>query len=168
MLFRSGEVMEIVDRVTVMKDGRTVGEIDRAELSRERLIEAITGKSVDHVSVRTDGIRTNEAPVLSVRGLSGGPLKNVSLDLRRGEILGLGGLVGSGRTSLLLNIFGQLAPTAGTIELEGSQVTFKSPADAIRRGVALIPEDRRSTGIYPMRTIRENTVLAHQIGRAHV
>ena len=158
---RLGEVMEIVDRVTVMKDGRTVGEIDRAELSRERLIEAITGKSVDHVSVRTDGIRTNEAPVLSVRGLSGGPLKNVSLDLRRGEILGLGGLVGSGRTSLLLNIFGQLAPTAGTIELEGSQVTFKSPADAIRRGVALIPEDRRSTGIYPMRTIRENTVLAH-------
>lgn len=158
---RLGEVLDITDRVTVMKDGETVGEIDRSDLTRDRLIEAITGKSVDNVRVTTRTARTDVAPVLSVNGLEGGPLKDVSLEVRPGEILGLGGLVGSGRTSILLNIFGQLKPTAGTIVLSGRNVSFRSPADAIRNGLALIPEDRRSTGIYPMRTIRENTVLAH-------
>lgn len=166
---RLGEVLDITDRVTVMKDGETVGEIDRDELTRDRLIEAITGKSVDNVRVTTRNARTDVAPVLSVTGLGGGPLKDVSLEVRPGEILGLGGLVGSGRTSILLNIFGQLKPTAGTIVLSGREVSFRSPADAIRNGLALIPEDRRSTGIYPMRTIRENTVLAHlQQFRRHV
>ena len=158
---RLGEVLEITDRVTVMKDGETVGEIDRSDLTRDRLIEAITGKSVDNVKVTTRTASTEAAPVLAVKGLEGGPLKDVSFDVRPGEILGLGGLVGSGRTSILLNIFGQLKPTAGTITLGGRQVSFRSPADAIRNGLALIPEDRRTTGIYPMRTIRENTVLAH-------
>ncbi|MFZ9698038.1 MAG: sugar ABC transporter ATP-binding protein [Ilumatobacteraceae bacterium] len=158
---RLGEVLEITDRVTVMKDGETVGEIERSELTRDRLIEAITGKSVDNVRVTTRNARTDVAPVLSVTGLEGGPLKDVSFEVQPGEILGLGGLVGSGRTSILLNIFGQLTPTAGTIVLSGREVSFRSPADAIRNGLALIPEDRRSTGIYPMRTIRENTVLAH-------
>ena len=158
---RLGEVMEIVDRVTVMKDGETVGELERGELSREKLIEAITGKSVDNVKVTTGKLRADARPVLSVKGLSGGPLSNVSFDLMAGEILGLGGLVGSGRTSLLLTLFGQFPPSAGTILLDGREVKFRSPADAIRHGLALIPEDRRSTGIYPMRTIRENTVLAH-------
>jgi len=158
---RLGEVLEITDRVTVMKDGLTVGEIERHDLTRDRLIEAITGKSVDNVRVTTRNARTDVAPVLSVKGLEGGPLKDVSFEVRPGEILGLGGLVGSGRTSILLNVFGQLKPTAGTIVLAGREVSFRSPADAIRNGLALIPEDRRSTGIYPMRTIRENTVLAH-------
>jgi ribose transport system ATP-binding protein len=158
---RLGEVLEITDRVTVMKDGETVGEIERRDLTRDRLIEAITGKSVDNVKVTTSTARTEAPPVLSVKGLEGGPLKDVSFAVRPGEILGLGGLVGSGRTSILLNIFGQLKPTAGTITLSGKEVSFRSPADAIRNGLALIPEDRRSTGIYPMRTIRENTVLAH-------
>jgi len=158
---RLGEVLEIADRVTVMKDGETVSEIERNDLTRGRLIEAITGKPVDHVKVTTRVARTDAGPLLSVKGLEGGPLRDVSFDVKPGEILGLGGLVGSGRTSILLNIFGQLRPTAGTIILDGRSVSFRSPADAIRNGLALIPEDRRSTGIYPMRTIRENTVLAH-------
>jgi ABC-type sugar transport system ATPase subunit len=158
---RLGEVMEIVDRVTVMKDGETVGEMERHGLTRDSLIEAITGKSVDNVRVTTSTPRGPSTPVLSVQNLSGGPLTGVNFDLMAGEILGLGGLVGSGRTSLLLTLFGQFQPASGTILLNGKAVRFRSPADAIRNGLALIPEDRRSTGIYPMRTIRENTVLAH-------
>jgi ribose transport system ATP-binding protein len=127
---RLGEVLEITDRVTVMKDGETVGEIERRDLTRDRLIEAITGKSVDNVKVTTSTARTEAPPVLSVKGLEGGPLKDVSFAVRPGEILGLGGLVGSGRTSILLNIFGQLKPTAGTITLSGKEVSFRSPADA--------------------------------------
>jgi ABC-type sugar transport system ATPase subunit len=158
---RLGEVLEIVDRVTVMKDGETVSELPREGLTREVLIEAITGKASEAVSVRTTEVLESTTPILQVENLCGGPLNNVSFEVARGEIVGLGGLVGSGRTSLLLTLFGQFQPTSGTIRLDGENIVFKSPASAIRSGLALIPEDRRSTGIYPQRTIRENTVLAH-------
>jgi len=158
---RLGEVLEIVDRVTVMKDGETVVELSSNGLTKNMLIETITGKSVESVNVKTTGVNESASPILQVENLCGGPLKDISFSLARGEILGLGGLVGSGRTSVLLNLFGQFRPTSGTIRVDGEQVNFASPASAIRKGLALIPEDRRSTGIYPLRTVRENTVLAH-------
>jgi ABC-type sugar transport system ATPase subunit len=158
---RLAEVLEIVDRVTVMKDSETVAELPRTGLTKDILIEAITGKSSEASAASSLPTLSQEQAVLEVENLSGGPLVDISFSLRPGEILGLGGLVGSGRTSLLLTLFGHHPPTSGQIKVKDKLVTFRSPADGIRNGLALIPEDRRSTGIYPLRTIRENTVLAH-------
>jgi ribose transport system ATP-binding protein len=103
-----------------------------------------------------------DAPViLQAMGLCGGPLRDIDLELRAGEILGIAGLVGSGRTSLLQQLFGVHRPTAGAIRYEGREVTIKSPADAIKLGMAMIPEERRSEGLLLLRSVRENAVLAH-------
>jgi ABC-type sugar transport system ATPase subunit len=99
--------------------------------------------------------------VLEVRGLSGGAIKNVDLDVRAGEIVGIGGLVGSGRSSLLSMIFGASPIVAGTITLDGVPIHLKSPRHAVHLGIGLIPENRREQGLLMSRSIRENTVLPH-------
>ncbi|MFN3216146.1 MAG: sugar ABC transporter ATP-binding protein [Acidimicrobiales bacterium] len=158
---RLGEIMRLSDRVTVMKDGRTVATHDIGELDRTKLIGHIIGEEAGEiVPVETEPV-TDDHVVLAVEGLEGGPLQDVSFSVRRGEILGIGGLVGAGRTSVLMNLFGQLKPTGGTIRLDGAEMTFRSPADAIKAGIALIPEDRRGQGLVPKRTVRENVVLTH-------
>jgi ABC-type sugar transport system ATPase subunit len=158
---RLGEIMRLADAVTVMKDGRTVSRHEIEALDRGQLVSAIIGREAgelvpfDTVAAGTDQV------VLEVDGLSGGPLVDIAFQLHAGEILGIGGLVGSGRTSLLMTIFGHHRPTSGRMLIDGSEVRFRSPADAIRRGFALIPEERRAQGLIGRRTVRENVVLAH-------
>lgn len=158
---RLGEILRIADAVTVMKDGRTVGRHDIDELDRTKLVSAIIGREAGELEPIEECPPPQERVVLEVKGLCGGPLRDVSFELRAGEILGIGGLVGSGRTSLLTNIFGHHRPSSGEILIEGDRRDFRSPADAIKAGLALIPEERRAQGMVSRRTVRENVVLAH-------
>jgi ABC-type sugar transport system ATPase subunit len=158
---RLSEVLAICDRVTVMKDGRTVGTHPVHGLAREQLVRLIVGEM--HVEV--DGSQPVAASrgevILRAEGISGGPLKGVSLDIRAGEVLGIAGLVGSGRSSLVRTLFGAERPSAGNIELDGKRLRLRHPASAIKAGIAMIPEERRVEGLLMLRSIRENTVLAH-------
>ncbi len=158
---RLGEILRIADTVTVMKDGCTVGRHAISTLDRTRLISAIIGREAGAIEPLGEPAAPRDDVVLEARGLSGGPLQDVDLTLRAGEILGIGGLVGSGRTSLLLTLFGHHKPAGGELLVDGKPVRFRSPADAIRAGFALIPEERRTQGLLPRRSIRENVVLAH-------
>lgn len=158
---RLGEILELADAVTVMKDGRTVGRHDIADLDRTSLVSAIIGREAGELEPLEEPAQPHDEVILAVDGLSGGPLREISFSVRAGEIVGIGGLVGSGRTSLMLNLFGHLRPTTGQVRINGEPVRFRSPADAIKAGMALIPEDRRAQGLLTQRTVRENVVLAH-------
>ncbi|MEO6123504.1 MAG: sugar ABC transporter ATP-binding protein [Ilumatobacteraceae bacterium] len=158
---RLGEIMRVADAVTVMKDGRTVGRHLIGTLDRTKLASAIIGREASGIERDMELAAPRDEVVLSARGLTGGPLVDVNFDLRAGEILGIGGLVGSGRTSLLTTLFGHLRPASGTISIDGRKVNFRSPADAIKAGLALIPEERRQQGLIGRRTVRENVVLTH-------
>ena len=158
---RLGEILELADSVTVMKDGRTVGRHDIAELDRSSLVSAIIGREAGELEPLEEPATPHDEVFLEVEGLSGGPLHDISFSVRAGEIVGIGGLVGSGRTSLMMNLFGHLQPSAGEVRINGDPVRFRSPADAIRAGLALIPEERRGQGLLTQRTVRENVVLTH-------
>ena len=156
------EVLEVSDRITVMKDGRSVGTHDNIGMNRSQLVSLIVGEEMGDTTLQAPSPIEPDAPViLQATGLCGGPLRDIDLELRAGEILGIAGLVGSGRTSLLQQLFGVHRPTAGAIRYEGREVTIKSPADAIKLGMAMIPEERRSEGLLLLRSVRENAVLAH-------
>lgn len=158
---RLGEILHLAQAVTVMKDGRTVGRHDIAELNRDRLVAAIIGREAGDLEPLDEPADPHDDVVLEVENLRGGPLRDVTFSVRAGEIVGIGGLVGSGRTSLMMNLFGALKPTGGTIRVRGEEVHFKSPADAIKAGFALIPEERRAQGLLTQRSVRENVVLTH-------
>ncbi len=156
---RLEEIFAIADRVTVLKDGRLAGHWPIAEVTMQRLVRAMTGRDLGVVTGREGDAA---APVrLAVRNLSRkGAFADVSLSLRAGEIVGIAGLVGSGRTELLRAIFGADQPDAGTIEVDGQPARFRSPAQALRRGLGLLPEDRKTQGLLLDRALRENVSLA--------
>lgn len=158
---RLGEILHLAQSVTVMKDGRTVGRHEIADLDRAKLVAAIIGREAGDADALEEPATPHDDVLLDIEGLCGGPLRDISFSVRAGEILGIGGLVGSGRTSLMMNIFGHLRPTAGVIRVAGHEVSFRSPADAIKAGFALIPEERRSQGLLAQRSVRENIVLTH-------
>jgi len=143
---RLEELFVIADRVTVMKDGEVRGTFGVKEISRDRLIDLMAG----HV-LRAEaqaGSRPGDS-ILTVRDLVLPPrVKGVSFDLRRGEVLGMFGLVGSGRTDIAHALFGLVHPTEGTIAFEGREAFFSDPADALRRGIAYLPEDRKAQGLF--------------------
>ncbi|MGH6942716.1 MAG: sugar ABC transporter ATP-binding protein, partial [Geminicoccaceae bacterium] len=156
---RLEEVFELADRVTVLRDGQYVGTRRVAETSEDSLITMMVGRTIDALFPKLEA--EIGRPVLEVRNLEGEPLfRDVSLELRTGEIVGLAGLVGSGRSELAQAIFGIRPPDAGEILLDGRPVRIGSPAQARRLGIAYIPEDRGTQGlIRPMR-LRENVSLA--------
>jgi len=156
---RIDEVFDIADTITVVRDGRHVVTRPATELSREELIEAMVGRPL------TSEYPKRSAEMGSVRlridGLSRhGAIEPISFHVRAGEILGITGLVGSGRTELLRLIFGADVADAGIIELHGQTLTVKSPRDAIRAGLCLLTEDRKSEGLIPGRSVQENFSLA--------
>jgi len=163
---RIDEVMELADRVTVLRDGRRVLAANIGELTRSGIISAMVGRDMatSHRSTVTNG-----ATVLSVRGLTldtlgvhgwNRVLHGVSFDLRRGEILGIGGLLGSGRTEILEAIFGAAQGwRSGEIAIDGAVEEINSPADAYRLGLALVTEDRKTRGLHLAASIRSNVAL---------
>ena len=156
---RLAEVLDVCSRVTVMRDGRYVGTFPTDGMTQTRLTELMTGHTFDYAVRRRD--LSAQPVVLSVEALSRAPdYVDVSLAIRRGEILGLTGRLGSGRTELALSLFGMTAPTSGTVSLEGRAVRFGSNRDAIRAGVAYVSEDRLQLGLVQPQSIADNTVMA--------
>jgi simple sugar transport system ATP-binding protein len=140
---RLDEVMDIAERVTVMRDGRNFGTYPVSELDRRRLGELITGQ-VFESSVKAP-FSSKDAPALEVRGLTcTGQYTDINFELRPGEILGLTGRMGSGRTELALSLFGMNPPDSGEIRVKGKPVHFHNNRDAIRQGIAYVSEDRLS------------------------
>jgi rhamnose transport system ATP-binding protein len=153
------EVFELADRVTVLRDGRYVGTRDVAGTREDELIAMMVGRTLDALFPKTAA--EIGPPVLEVRGLSGRPhLRDISLTLRRGEIVGLAGLVGSGRSELAQAVFGVAPPDAGEIRLDGRPARIRDPRDAIRHGIAYVPEDRGQQGLVRPMRLRENVSLA--------
>jgi ribose transport system ATP-binding protein len=152
------EIFEITDRVTVLRDGKLVRTLPVAEVTRQSVILMMIGRNIDE---RARPPASGEASeVLSVTALRrGADLDGVSLTVRTGEIVGVAGLVGSGRTELLRAIFGADCVDAGEMRLDGERYAPKSPIDAIKAGVAFVPEDRKREGLVTGFTISENLSL---------
>ncbi len=152
---RVEEIFEIADRVMVLRDGEHVATEDTGSIERERLIELMVGRTIDAEFPARSVTLGDE--ILRVEGLCRGEnVRNVSFSVRRGEIVGVAGLVGAGRTETVRLIFGADRPTAGAIYLDGIPVTISGPRDAIQRGICLLTEDRRAHGLILNLSAREN------------
>lgn len=156
------EIFEIADEVTIMRDGKVVGTWDTKELTEDKIISKMVGREMtNRFPIRNS--KPGEV-ILKVENLTS-PLpksfKNVSFELRKGEILGIGGLVGSQRTELVEALFGLRSIASGRIFIKGKEVIIRSPIDAKKHGMALLTEERRSTGIFPDLNILENTTIAN-------
>jgi ABC-type sugar transport system ATPase subunit len=152
---RLDEVFTIADRVTVLRDGRNVGERPIDRITRDEMIELMVGRELkDEFPPRS---RTPGPPRLEVRGLRrGSAVRDVSFAVRRGEILALTGLVGAGRTEAVRLIFGADPREAGEIRLDGKVLAIRSPQDAISAGIGLLTEDRKLQGLVLGHSVREN------------
>jgi simple sugar transport system ATP-binding protein len=155
---RLDEVLEIAERVTVLRDGAKVGTFAAATIDGRKLSHLMTGKAFEYQLQARD-----VAPgpiVLEVRGLGrDGDYEAVSLQLRAGEVVGLTGLLGSGRTELALSLFGMNPPDRGTIALDGRRIALNTNADAIHRGIAYVSEDRLTLGLILDQSITANVTL---------
>ena len=162
---RLEEAMQICDRVSVLRDGRLAGARPRDGLTIDAVIGLMVGRAASGLYRRPERRHAAGALRLSVRGLStaagdrrlrGTPLHSIDLDVRAGEILGLAGLVGAGRTELARAIFGADPIMAGRIEVDGQPVNIRSPRDAIAAGIGLVPEDRKRQALFLQLAIRPN------------
>jgi ribose transport system ATP-binding protein len=184
---RLNEIARIADRVTVMRDGSTLGTWPVAEMPQNRMIALMVGRALDSSFPARRGTATctvaastvaanpvaarkgttggkSEAvvpPLLEVRDLRGGRVRGVSFTLHAGEVLGLAGLVGAGRTEVARLIFGADHPESGLIVIDGRPVAIRSPRDAIRRGICLLTEDRKGQGLVLGLSARDNFSLAN-------
>ena len=158
---RLDEILRLCHRVTAFRDGRSVAEINKTDLTRAALVEAIVGRAVERVTKPADPPPAG-AVALSVRGLGRHPRVNgVDFDLRRGEVLGIGGLVGAGRTELVRLIYGADRTDTGTMQLDGQPFAPRSPAEAVRKGLGLVPEERRAEGLLLTKSVAFNLQLAN-------
>ena len=156
-----GDVLALCDTVTVLKDGRHVKTTPASEETSDTLVTAMLGRSLDVAFPTPTPPPADARVVLSVRGLSRPPaFQDISFEVRAGEIVGLAGLVGSGRTEIARAIFGA-DPCEGTVELDGRALTARSPRSSIRRGMALLPESRKDQGLVMVRPLNENVTMAH-------
>ena len=160
MSHRLSEVEACADRVVVLRDGALVGTLGRGEIRHEAMIRLMIGRDLQ--SLYTPPARPPGEPVLDLAGVatSAYPHRPVTMPLRAGEILGLGGLIGAGRTELARVIFGIDPPAAGSLRMGGEEIRLASPRDAIARGIYLAPEDRKASGVILDDSIAQNISLA--------
>ena len=153
------EAMSIADSITVLRDGSHVGTYPAAEIDRQSLIALMVGRPLGSLIPRRAA--SPGEITLSVRGLTrSGEFDNVSFDVRQGEILGITGLMGAGRTELVSAIFGLAPAESGEIRVAGQPVRIRRVADAIRHGIGLVTEDRKRFGLVPMMSVKHNMTLA--------
>jgi len=163
---RMEEIFRISDRISVMRDGSYLGTFDKNQTKPEEIVDLIAGKQLSEELAKGHAAGTkNEEVVLDVQSLLRGKLvKNVSFKLHKGEILGIYGLQGAGRSELIETLFGLEKSEAGTVSCFGEAVTIRKPSDAIKLGIALISEDRRRKGIFPNFDIRDNIAVVKPDG----
>ena len=158
---RLDEILELCRRVTVLRDGGRVAELTGAALTRPALVEAIVGGAVESQPEHVVASAIDEIAI-SVRGVSRAPkVRNVSFDLRKGEVLGLGGLVGAGRSELARMLFGADRPDSGEMRLEGRPFAPRSPSQAVKAGIGFVPEERRAEGLILAKSVGLNLGLAN-------
>ncbi len=157
---RLAEVKRLADRVTVLRDGRNAGELARSEINHDAMVSLMVGRDLDRSRHRTP-LDPGE-PVLEISGLTtpAHPGQTVDLTIRAGEIVGIAGLVGAGRTELLETLFGVTPALSGEIRINGEAIVISSPKAAIRAGMGLVPEDRKQQGLIVEMAVRENITLA--------
>jgi ribose transport system ATP-binding protein len=161
---RLEELPRIADRVTVLRDGKAVETRPIAQMPQDDVIRLMVGRPLESHFPDLPAIGADAPVVLDVRHLSAGggvPVHDVSFAVHAGEIVGLAGLVGAGRTDIVRAIAGADIPSVGEIHIAGTRVLIRSPHDAIRAGIAFITEDRKAQGLVLGMTVRENTTLAH-------
>jgi ABC-type sugar transport system ATPase subunit len=165
---RINEVFAVADRITVLRDGHTVGGGPAAELDRPKLIQLMVGRALDDTAAHEQQSDGGEVSVLRVRRLAlPALLDDVDLDVAPGEIVGLAGLVGAGRSELLESLFG-LRRVQGTVRVNGRDVLYRNPRQAIRDGVAFVPADRKLHGLVLSMTVRENLMMASTSRHARI
>jgi ribose transport system ATP-binding protein len=163
---RLDEIMKIADRVTVLRDGRLVGARPIREVTPDIMIEMMVGRELTDIFCKVSAEISE--PILEARGLSrGSAVRDVSFQLRRGEILGFAGLVGAGRTETARLIFGADHRDSGEIRLGGQAVDIRSPHDALKAGIALVPEDRGKQGLVLLLSVLHNIMLPSLDNLAH-
>jgi simple sugar transport system ATP-binding protein len=165
------QIYEVCDRMTVLRGGRVVGEHPVAELDRVGLVRLMIGRDLADLDelARHHGAAPEAAPLLSARGTGRrGAIEPFDLDVRPGEVVGLAGLLGSGRTELARLLAGADPADSGTVTVGGTEAALDSPGAAISRGIAFCSEDRKSEGLVPELTVRENIILALQAARGWI
>jgi len=159
---RLKEVYAIADRVTVLRDGRHIVTASVSAVPQDVLVRQMVGRELSEEPA-SPHCSTQPEVMLRIEGLARGrDFSGVSLEVRRGEIVGLAGLVGAGRTEVLESVFGVLPADRGQIYVNGREVSIRNPADAIRNGIALVPDDRKAKGLILGASVRMNTVLVSQ------
>jgi ABC-type sugar transport system ATPase subunit len=154
-----GEVFEITDRIVVLRDGRNAGGLDSKNGTIDQLITLMVGRDMGSFAAE----KRNTVPgaeILRVEHLSGGMVRDVSFDLRKGEILGVAGLIGSGRTEMARLLLGADRKAAGRVLLDGQPVAIRHPTDAVAAGMGFVPEDRKVQALILPMSVRENTTMA--------
>ena len=157
---RLHELTACCQRAVVLRDGRNAGNLAGKEFTHAQLIRLMVGRDLPPVQERKRS--SDKLGGLSIRGLrtAAWPRHTIDFDVQRGEVLGLAGLVGAGRSEIARALFGIDRPCAGSLTLDGKPLHIRTPADAIRAGLALIPEDRKLAGLVVAMNVRENTTLA--------
>ncbi|MEA2720778.1 MAG: ribose transport system ATP-binding protein, partial [Candidatus Eremiobacteraeota bacterium] len=161
---RLEELPHVADRVTVLRDGKTVETRPIAQMPQDDLIRLMVGRSLEAHFPELPPVAPDAKVMLDVRGISaasGVRVNDIAFRVHAGEIVGLAGLVGAGRTEIVRAIAGADIPTQGEISVDGEHVAIRSPRTAIRAGIALITEDRKAQGLVLGMAVRENTTLAH-------
>ncbi len=160
------QVYAVCDGITVLRNGTLVGEYTVEELPRVKLVAAMMGKDFDDLaSIKPEGTRdfTHEPLEIDAKGLShAGKIKPFDLEIHKGEVVGLTGLLGSGRSELARAIYGADRAQTGTLKVNGKEVKIKNPIDAMNLGMGLLPDDRKAEGIIGDLSVRENIILAMQ------
>jgi len=155
------EVFEISEKVTILRDGKKVGEFPTRELDHQKLVFYMTGKKIEGEKYYYEKIK-NTNPILEVKDLNKkNNFKNISFKLFPGEILGITGLLGSGRTELALSIFGLNRPDSGIVTVLGKKLNLNSVREALRSGISYLPEDRLSEGLFIKKPIDINIIVTH-------
>ncbi len=153
------EVFKITDEITVLRDGQYISTDSTATLTKGALIQKMVGREL------TEMFHKEKAEigdiVLEVANLSGNRFRDVSFGVRRGEIFGIAGLMGAGRTELMEAVFGVTKPSSGEVFIDGKKVSIRQPSDAIKHGMALLTEDRKRTGLYLHASVRDNMSIAN-------
>jgi ribose transport system ATP-binding protein len=165
---RLGEVKELADRVTVLRDGENAGELERDQITHEQMVRLMVGRDISQFYGRQS--HPLGEVLLEVDDLvtPTWPAHAVSFKVRAGEIVGIAGLVGAGRTELLRTLFGVDQPLSGTVKIRGKAVTLRSPREAIEAGLALVPEDRKHHGLVVDMPVRENIGLSGLYAFCHL